>query len=1363
MIRPKHRRSARTRRNRKLARLWPWLPGLGAAFGAFQSQQALANPEGMTVSQGSASVVTGGQNLTVKVAPVTVLDWRSFNIGALESTTFLQPSQASVVFNRVNDSHPSAILGTLTGNGVIILSNPNGLLFGPGSVISSSSFIATTALQLPDINESAWRFGAFPPAASIINYGTVKTASGGSVFLLAEKVENHGILSAPDGSLGLYAGKEVMMSQRPDGRGISAKVSLPQGSVGNTGQLLADAGLIALEAQVVNLGGLIQANSVGQTPGKIEIRASQSLAVASGAIIAADGGAGAASRGGEIILKSEGDYTDDPSARVSARGGPGGGDGGKIEVSALNFLTYSANLDALALPGWSYGDLLLDPDNIDVGNSGSGKVPANGTVGQNSSGTLALNVSSAFKNFSRITLQAKSNITLKQGTTWNLTDSTGVTDGERLLRLQAGNNIVFENNTRITDSGEWSINLEAGYNFITGDLTPNKGSILLNSGEGKSGTGAIALGSGALKLGAGKDILVGAGFIRTEQGGSIQARTVSGDIDAGKNAEGYEFVGGIYRVSVAGLGQIATARGGNISLDAGRDVISQPTTSSTKPPGATGAYGVESGDVTISAGRSILGNFTLRNGQGLLRSGVSLDAHGNPVAGPQGSVGSATSPVSLSLISGNWNVQAAKDVFIAEVRNPSGTFNRNKSVVDRSVFPGNLGAEEDATVPDRIAFNFDYAKDAGVDIWSGNSIHLLGANLPRVKGQNDTMKAVYPPKLSLETGAGGVELQNSLTLFPSPEGQLQIITHDGGDVNGRQVDSTLTTISMSDSGHPSFVYLPNKHSVRPIHEADNQPVKIEVDGGVSNFAVNSAKSANIKVKGDTYNFGYLGQNLREKDTTSIEIGGDVTFRGNLTTIKVLDALPSEVFNPAVSSNPDLARKLRWSPDTGTLSFLGQMTSREKAFLENPTVIALNELGRPAFDENGVQLTAPLAISQAQRDAFDRLYLESQSASLGDQGLAVSGPGSFNIKARSMDLGISGGILAAPGTEAQLKLSTKGANLKIDLSGNLTMTSSKIAGLGFNSGIDLKVGGRMNVGGQESFFGDPDQPKGIFTASGGNVSVEAKDTISVNGSRIAAYNGGDVKVTSLTGDIDAGGGGFGYVTVNSFLMDESGNLSVVNGTIPGSGILATTLPGSPSMVGNIAVNAPKGNVLASRGGITQLAYNGAGGVGRSITVKAGGNIEAGQSGIIGGKLDLEAGGNINGLVIGIGGDPLLLKGENVNVTAVSSGTVQIQASGTVSGTIIGGSGVNVSGSSVDAALVSNSVQASGDTSGAKVGVPQGNVARNDPGAGAESNAAKSKSLAGNTGAENDKDSKKNQTKPKLTRTVGRVTVILPPKK
>src|SRR5208282_1494184 len=126
-------------------------------------------------------------------------------------------------------------------------------------------------------------------------------------------------------------------------------------------------------------------------------------------------------------------------------------------------------------------------------------------------------------------------------------------------------------------------------------------------------------------------------------------------------------------------------------------------------------------------------------------------------------------------------------------------------------------------------------------------------------------------------------------------------------------------------------------------------------------------------------------------------------------------------------------------------------------------------------------------------------------------------------------------------------------------------------------------------------------RGIFTAAKSDVTVMAGGDINLNGSRIAAYDGGNVTVESLHGNIDAGTGANGYVDVEEIYVDPvSREIFTTTEAIPGSGILATTfpppLPGSTfpaqnNTVGNILVETPEGDISAGLGGIIQAPLNG----------------------------------------------------------------------------------------------------------------------------------------------------------------------------
>ena len=1314
-----------------------------------RNENLLANPTGLTVVSGTASAQPSGSQLNITTSQTAFLNWSSFNIQAGETTTFIQPSVNSVVLNEIGSASPSQIFGRLNANGTVILANANGFYFGPNSMIKvGGSFIATTAPLAPDFGgDAAWTFTGMPPTASIVNYGQIKVGSGRSLFFIAEQIENHGELNAPGGNIGLCAGQSVLVSERPDGRGLCATVTIPNGTVNNFGQIIADAGTIALQAQVVNQNGLIQADSIQNQNGVIELVAADSLNLGANSQILAHGDNSTPnSSGGTVTLQSGNNFSDNAGSQISVAGGSRGGNGGSIEISAPNLISLNSSMAATAQSGWSGGTFFLDPVNITLGTS-----TANG----------AINVNSAFAGFSQILLQASGNITLNANTTWNLSSSTGVGSGQ--LTMEAGGNIIFGNKSKIFDANDWSVSLYAGYDFANHTVHSGTGNIYLNGGAGLTQSGSIQMSAGDINLFAGQSILVAplnsqsvSGSIFTTGGGNIFAYAMAGDIVAGTangSANGNTQTTD-YNFTDAGatpnpyLGGISTAAGGNVTLIAGNNIDSTPIVPSRQAPGASGTYG--SGNVTIIAGNRITGNYTLADGVGTMLAGVPVASAQaailqNPNANPAayatalsgletavmqsqnsgGNIGAAPvagassiSPVRLSLISGSWNVWAANDISIKEVNNPNGAFNSSDS------------------------FLFNYAPDAAANFWAGNAIELVGANLQRLTPVNHT--PIYAPVLSLNAGAGGIKIDNSILLAPSSEGALRIVTRDGGILSGAvgSGSTVLNGITLSDSAASSYTTFASGHDNLHLNDPNSQPVYLDISGNINSFSLTVPTFANITVQGDTYNFGFKGRNLSANQTTFINVLGAITYRGNKTSEILSAPIASSAFNSIIGGNSALSGLLLYDGTSGTISFVGVMSLETEQSLLNPT----DANGNAIF--TGAQLTAWQA-------AITQLHADSQSASLGDQGLALAGPGNFNVSAHTIDLGVSGGIRVIAPDASLAAVSPYGATLNVTTLGDLTMTSTKIANESYRGGINLNVGGTLDVGGQFTTLGDPSAPKGIFTTSSGNVSVTANGDVNVDGSRIAAYNGGNISVTSLNGDVNAGTGVAGYVSMNSLQLDASGHLASIAATIPGSGILATTIVGSDAGLGNISVYTPNGSVNASLGGILQIAFNGNAPQDAFVSVNAGKDINATGSGIIGSNIKLKADGNINGLVIG--SQSVNINSEhNVDVTAFSGGDVSINAGGQVSGTVISGGNVDVSGTSITASLIASSVSTAGDASSAAVGIPQSNVGKNN------AETADDASTVAFKGSADADDLKKNRKGIALAQKVSRVTVLLPSK-
>jgi hypothetical protein len=101
-------------------------------------------------------------------------------------------------------------------------------------------------------------------------------------------------------------------------------------------------------------------------------------------------------------------------------------------------------------------------------------------------------------------------------------------------------------------------------------------------------------------------------------------------------------------------------------------------------------------------------------------------------------------------------------------------------------------------------------------------------------------------------------------------------------------------------------------------------------------------------------------------------------------------------------------------------------------------------------------------------------------------------------------------------------------------------------------------------------------------------------------------------------------------------------------------------------------------------------------------------------------------------------------------------VSVNAAGSVSGTVIGGGSVDVSGTSITAALLGSQVSAAGDTSGSS-GIPQSNVAKEDTKVADDASTTTTQASDDST---SDDEKKKKGKGIVLAQKTGRVTVILP---
>ncbi len=1032
---------------------------------------AAANPTGGAVTQGSATFSHSGSTLNInQTSANAAINWQSFNIGAGQTVNFNQPSSTSVTWNQINGASPSQILGTLNANGFIVLQNSAGFFVGGQASLNVHGLVMTTA-STPALDLSSggpWSFDAPPPTAKIVNYGRINIAGGGSAYLIANDIENNGTISAPGGNIGLYAGENVLLSMSPDGRGLSAEVTVPQGMVDNNGKLLANAGNIALQAQMVNQNGVVQANSAQDVNGSIELVAGDTVSLGANSAISAQGDSQDVSSGGAVTIQAGNTFSDLAGSTINVSGGAQGGNGGQVEISAPTINGINSSINGGAQAGFAGGTFTLDPIT-----------------------TLIINSSfvSSYSGMSQINITSSGNIEFASGFIWSLPGETSTTGN---LDISAGNDITFLNGSGIQAGQNWNVSLTAGTAY-SGTLSSDNDGIYLD------GTATIQTQNGNINLWAANEVQVGwsgnsagpgvsnpgTGGITTKNGGNINVTAEFGDVNSGDSVYGFDYTTSApYTKADPSLGGIATANGGNVNINAGGSVISYSATQFASNPSVSfggdtdpgiGCFGTAAGNVTINAGGNVYGSFVVMDGQGAINAQ---------------NIGTSAQNVALSLATGGWDLNAANSIYLQEVRNPSGLF--------------------DEKPPTSKDFVFTYSQQASLTLDAANAVYITGYNLPRLTGYG--VPLLLPPIVNITAGPGGVVLgspsaydqngqqvslsDNDITLFPSPYQSLDITTTGGGWLSG--ADASGDALLMSDSGDTQWFisnssiqpFDQNDHASVPVELNNDNPVTIDLSGsqlvngepiaaGMENIILQTDKATDINVAGDMIGCSFYGENLPGDEVTSITVGGQIYNAGSFTSVALTQGFPtlpaedtplaselsllslqgvslSSWYLPLILDvNPqnlpssftgltlsemladiqsaELFPNLNYSsvaynPDTKTLTSIGPLASDLAAALESPTLtlVRFNSEGYPVLQnvqvmDNGQPVTeaqavtdTPNWVNSADASSISTLSTESQgSVALGTPAGAyiVGGSGEFDITAGSISLGNSYGILS----------------------------------------------------------------------------------------------------------------------------------------------------------------------------------------------------------------------------------------------------------------------------------------------------------------------------------------------------------------
>ena len=435
--------------------------------------QAGGLPAGGQVVAGAGAIAQVGQTMTItQHSEKMATDWQSFSIGKGQNVHFIQPSASSVALNRVLGSDVSVIQGTLNANGQVFVVNPNGVLFTPSAQVNVGALAASTLqLSTGDFLAGNYRFSG-PSTAGVSNEGSIQVAAGGSVALIAARIENTGRITAAQGNVLLGAGSKVRLDL-----GGAVKLEVEEGALDTLitqgGAIRADGGLVYLTAKaagdlassVINHTGITEARSL-HTGDKGQIMLMGDMAHGTVHVAGTlDASAGAGVPGGFIETSAQHVQVAD-GAQVRAA---------HWLIDPVDF-TIRAGSDLQTASGIGAGTLATA--------LGAGDVSIATDSGTGGNGDIFVNSAVTWNAASKLTLSAHRNIAIHADITAQHADGK--------VQLEYGQGAAEAGNMASYSFGGGRIHLRAGDNFFTrrgndGAVTPWK--VITEMGSPGSTTG----------------------------------------------------------------------------------------------------------------------------------------------------------------------------------------------------------------------------------------------------------------------------------------------------------------------------------------------------------------------------------------------------------------------------------------------------------------------------------------------------------------------------------------------------------------------------------------------------------------------------------------------------------------------------------------------------------------------------------------------------------------------------------------------------------------------------------------------------------------------------------------------------------
>jgi len=1257
-----------------------------------------ANPNGGTVVAGTVDPLpTSGVNFDIGIhSQRAIIDWQSFSIQLGETTRFNFDSASGAVLNRVTTIDPanlSVIAGRLESNGQVILLNPNGILVTPSGVIDTRSFIGTTlALDPAAFMGGGGRF-TFEGSAdgSIINQGIVLAREqeglpGGDVVLIAQTVRNDGTISAPQGLAGLAAGTKVTLYDTGDQR-LVVEASAPDAEVVNgpdgviaavTAELKAAGGNIG--ALAINNEGVIRADTIVESGGRVFLRASRGTVVNSGTIEAAGTAPGTSGgrveiTGDQVLLASGssinangpagggtvlvgGDYQganpDVPNALrtviapdaivtanatsagdggrvivwadevtrfygyIEALGGSLAGNGGFVETSGKDHLEAVGLVNASA-PNGTGGIWLLDPRNVTIDNvaTAGGAFAGNPNVF-----TPTADNAIADRNTIQTSLNAGTSVQITTG-------SDGVQDGD--ITVAASITKSAGGNATLTLSAADDI-------FVNADIVATAGQlgITLTADADASGAGAITV-NNAL----------------TANGGAVSLAAATGITLAGANAD------------IATGGGIATFNADSDGNNTGSFTIDN----------AGGSVASAGGLVTVTAADVALTG-TINSGAGGITLQPATDARTIGIAGGAGDFSVSQGELNLLTSTGPLTIGRTTGTHAT-------TVNAVTLVADTVLFGGTptlagtiTGGGNDLTLNFSGATTIDGAVVTGVGaLASGNGgTTTLQGNLTTADGQTYADAVTLGAATTLaSSGNGAIALNGTVNGAQTLAINTGGATTFGGVVGGA---TALTSVTTDAAGTTAV-------NGGAITTTGDQLFQDDVTLGAATVlastaagnvtlggTVNGAQTLNVNTAGTTAFDGVVG-GVTPLTSLTTDAGGTTALNGGAITTSGVQTYNDDV---ALGANTTLAGTVPTFGGTVVgnnndlvLNFSGA------TIIDGAVITDVNDLASGGGGTTTLLGALTTSGNQTYSDAVT-LGAATTLASSGNGAIALNGTVN-GAQTLAVNTGGATTLGAAVGGTTALTSFTTDAGGTTTLNGGGVTTT---AGQTYNDNVTLGAATTL-----------------ASTANGAialNGTVNGAQTLAVNTGGATTLGGAVGGTTALTSfATDAGGttalNGGGVTTTAGQTYNDNVTLGAattlastangaiaLNGTVNGAQTLAVNTGGATTFGGAVGGATALTSVTTSAGGTTALnggvvTTTGAQTYNDNVTLGAAATLASSGAG------DVTFGGTVNGaqtLAINTAGI-LAFDGVVGGGTALTSLTTD--AGGT---TALNGGGVTTSG-------------------------------------------------------------------------------------